>query len=1043
MRPFGFALVVVCAALAGAAAPALPASVPSQFVVETIGSGFDTPTAIAFLPGGRMLVAEKRGHVYTLHNGVKSASPLWNRTSEVLNHHDRGLLGLAVDPNYASNRFIYLLYTVDPDSNGTDDNDDAFGRIVRYQVSATDSNVVNYASRAVLMGVSWRQGPLSASPSHTIGTLRFGSDGSLLASIGDGASYGEMDDGGLDPNAFGSGANKTSNYEDIGAFRAQSLTSLCGKILRIDPASGHGYPSNPYWDGTPTSIRSRVWAYGVRNPFRFGIRPGGSTNPADGDPGTVYIGDVGWTLWEDLNVVRTPGANFGWPCYEGFGQNGDYQDGNPAHNGCGSFGQPDNPASHAPPDAAWHHNTASQSVPPGVKGNAIVGGAFYTGTSYPAAYRGRFFFADYGQNWMRVATYDAGDNLVSISGFGTDMNQPVDIVTDPASGDLVYVSIGTGEVRRIRYTGTVTNLPPVAVATATPSAGLSPLVVGFSSAGSSDPDNDPVGGHAWQFGDGTFAAGPSPSHTYAQPGSYAAVLTVTDGRGGTGRDTVRVVALASNAFPTTPVLDDFDRPNGPIGGAWVGQTSTFRITGNALTQQPGYGSVVWNGAVFGPNQEAFVRLDAITATSNEHNLMLKVQGTAWNTGHVEVRYDAPLTRVSVGTYTPGVGWQSAGFIGPVTFAAGDRLGARALADGTVQVFKNGTLLGAHSVAYWPFAALGGRLGLTLDNAVSSRLDDFGGGDVPFTVNTPPQAIVLGPADHSFYAAGDTLWLHGDGSDAEDTPAELDYGWRVDLHHNNHVHPSSFVSDQKDDFLLGEDHDDGTGVFLVARLVVSDQGGLSDTASVALYPEINLRPADIQALPPQPFSGTPVEYRFALENTGRMASPLVHWTLHTETTVIAEGDTLVPASDRVEVTRLLTAPDVGLHTLRVVVDSTAQVVEQDENDNHAERELIVGGVSLDAGEVPHALALSLPHPNPSAGRSRLTLALPAAAPVGFDVFDLQGRAVWRAPLRRLGAGVWELAWAGALADGTPARPGIYLAVVTAGERSFVRRVARIR
>ncbi len=1035
------ACVAACAAAASAPA-ARAASVPASFKIDTLAAGFDTPTAIAFLPGGRMLVAEKQGRVYSVVNGVKSAVPMWNRTNEVLNHHDRGLLGLAVDPNYATNRYLYLLYTVDPDSNGTDDNDDAFGRIARYQVSATDSNVVDSASRTILMGVSWRQGPLSASPSHTIGTLRFGSDGSLLASMGDGGSYSEMDQGGRDPNAFGSGANLTNTYEDIGAFRAQSLTSLCGKILRIDPATGHGYPSNPYWDGSPTSIRSRIWAYGLRNPFRFGVRPGGSTNPADGAPGTLVVGDVGWTLWEDLNVARTPGQNFGWPCYEGLGPNSQYQAGTPAHNGCGSVGQTDNPTPFSAPAATWNHNNESQSVPPGLKGNAIVGGAFYNGTRYPAAYRGRYFFADYAQNWIQTATFDAADNLGAIQAFGSGMDSPVDLVAEPGTGDLCYVAIGAGEVRRIRYAGTAVNNPPVAVASATPGHGLAPLAVSFSSAGSSDPDGDTVGGHAWSFGDGASAAGASPSHIYANPGSYAAVLTVTDGHGGTGRDTVQVVALASTAFPQTPIVDSFDRANGALGGSWTGQTTSYRITGNELTQQPGYGSVVWNGAAFGPNQEAYVRLDAITATSNEQNLMLKVQGTSWSNGHVEVRYDAPLARVAVGTYHPSAGWQTWGYI-PVTFAAGDRFGARALADGTVEVYRNATKIGTHSVAAWPFAALGGRVGMTLDNATASRFDDFGGGDLPFTINTAPTAAVQAPVDHGFYAAGDTVWLHGGGSDAQDSAAQLAYGWRIDLHHNNHVHPSSFVSDRRDDFLIGEDHDDGTGVFLTARLVVTDRGGLTDTASVALYPEINLRPADLVTTPVQMFAGAPAQYRFALENTGRMPSPRVHWVLHTESATIAEGDTLVPPGGRVTVTRTAPSPDVGLHTLRVAVDSTDAVVETDESDNQAQRDLSVGGISLDAGDLPRVLAVSLPRPNPTASVTRLMLALPSAAPVGFEVFDLQGRAVWRAPERRLQPGLWELAWSGAGADGAPVRPGIYLAIVSAGRQTFTRRVARLR
>jgi len=141
-------------------------TVPAQFVVEDAapGAGFSTPVGIAFFPSGRYLVAEKRGRVYSVFNGVKAPNPMISIESKVLDEHDRGFLGIAIDPNYAVNRYVYFMYTVDPDSNSVDDNDEAYGRIVRYTVSATDSNVADPNSRVVLLGRTWREGPLIASP---------------------------------------------------------------------------------------------------------------------------------------------------------------------------------------------------------------------------------------------------------------------------------------------------------------------------------------------------------------------------------------------------------------------------------------------------------------------------------------------------------------------------------------------------------------------------------------------------------------------------------------------------------------------------------------------------------------------------------------------------------------------------------------------------------------------------------------------------------------------------------------------------------------
>jgi glucose/arabinose dehydrogenase len=104
----------------------------------------------------------------------------------------------------------------------------------------------------------------------------------------------------------------------VGAYRAQLVGSHAGKLLRLDPITGNGVPSNPFYDpGAPRSARSRVWAMGLRNPYRFARRPeSGSHDPNDADPGSLYIGDVGWDTWEDIQVATVGGRNFGWPVFE-------------------------------------------------------------------------------------------------------------------------------------------------------------------------------------------------------------------------------------------------------------------------------------------------------------------------------------------------------------------------------------------------------------------------------------------------------------------------------------------------------------------------------------------------------------------------------------------------------------------------------------------------------------------------------------------------------------------------------------------------------
>jgi glucose/arabinose dehydrogenase len=456
-----FALAA-CLAFLAVAGAAQAQTLPPGFVAEALPWAFDYPTKMLFIPGGRLLVAEKGGIVYVVDGAVRH--PLWVREEEVLNTDDRGLLSIAVDPNYAQNHYLYFLYTCDPDSDGIelDNYNDAFARLTRYQLSATDSNVVDYSTRTILLGVSWPQGFPSGSGSHTIADLEWGRDGTLLVSAGDGAQFDSLDAGGADPGLFLPG--RTNPLEDIGAFRSQYLSSLDGKILRIDPATGLGLPSNPFWDGNPASIASRIWAYGLRNPFRITRRPfTGSTNPNVGSPGTLYVGDVGWMKWEELDVADHGGQNFGWPCYEGPVPRTDYQSKNPPRAGCATIGTPSNPSLPTAPIAWFHHVYPDSGNPAGQSGDVMIGGVFTDARQWPQLYRGRYVYADHVSGWIRMLQVSPANELVSSLDFAADAQGPVSFANDPLNGDLWYVSLWTGEVRRIRWTGT-TSVEPGAVA---------------------------------------------------------------------------------------------------------------------------------------------------------------------------------------------------------------------------------------------------------------------------------------------------------------------------------------------------------------------------------------------------------------------------------------------------------------------------------------------------------------------------------------------------------------------------------------------------
>ncbi len=310
---------------------------PTGFAVEQVGDDWDAAVGLTFSKDGtKMYVWEKAGKVWVVKNGEKVPTPLIDISEEVGNWGDHGLLGFTLDPNFDSNGYIYLLYVVDrhhlmnfgkgtysPTAN--EYNAATIGRVTRYTARASnDRQTVDMSSRKVLLGETPQTGIPILYVSHGVGSIVFGADGSLLISVGDGATAGWLDTGynPADPNdtfvpqALADGIITERN--DIGAFRSQQLESLNGKILRIDPATGKGMPNNPFYSSAhPDAPKSKVWALGLRNPFRFTLRPGtGGAN----SPGVLYLGDVGWQNWEEINVVKNGGMNFGWPIYEGLEQ---------------------------------------------------------------------------------------------------------------------------------------------------------------------------------------------------------------------------------------------------------------------------------------------------------------------------------------------------------------------------------------------------------------------------------------------------------------------------------------------------------------------------------------------------------------------------------------------------------------------------------------------------------------------------------------------------------------------------------------------------
>lgn len=254
----------------------LSLSSKSQTVaLQSFATGFSSPTEIAHPAGdSRLFVVQQGGSIKILNsNGTVNATSFLSLPNTViLSGGERGLLGLAFHPNYATNGYFYINYTRAGDGATV---------IARYSVSTTDANVANATSGTILMTIA------QPANNHNGGTIKFGPDGFLYIGMGDGGFQGDPDN------------------------RAQNINDNLGKILRIDVDSASPYgipPTNPY---VGIAGNDEIWSIGMRNPWKF------SFNRVNGD---LWVADVGQSAAEEINKITSPlpaGLNFGWRCYEG------------------------------------------------------------------------------------------------------------------------------------------------------------------------------------------------------------------------------------------------------------------------------------------------------------------------------------------------------------------------------------------------------------------------------------------------------------------------------------------------------------------------------------------------------------------------------------------------------------------------------------------------------------------------------------------------------------------------------------------------------
>ena len=532
---------------------------PSGFTDSVVFSGRSNPVAVRFAPNGRVFVVENAGRVWTYDNiSDTSATLVLDYSARINTFLDRGLSGLAIDPNYPATPHLYLLYTHDTATNAENGTSIAnrnasdncptppgqfdhgclsFGVLSR--VVDTGNYPLGDSAETVLV-TEWPQ----QYSGHSVQHLTFGPDGFLYASAGDGAMFDIVDLG-----TKGIPVNPTNDPAGSrGALRVQSLRRPAGQnvvmngaVIRIDKNTGAAAATNPNISH-PDPDGQRIVAFGLRNPFRFTFHPG---------TGDIWVGDVGAQARDEINRFSISGTveNFGWPCYEGPGRQGGYDSANVA------FCEDLYPTTqHVAPFFSYAQGqTVFSGDACGTSGGMSISGlAFYpsSGGNFPTKYHGGLFFSDYARGciWTMDAGAGGNPNTATVASFATGLAGVMDLQVGPG-GDLYYVNYTAGTVRRIRY------LTPSAIATATPTVGAAPLTVQFSGAMSTKVSPTDTLSYAWDMdADGQYddATGVSPSFVFATSGIHTARLRVTDQLSRTGFSNILTITVGN---PPAPVID--------------------------------------------------------------------------------------------------------------------------------------------------------------------------------------------------------------------------------------------------------------------------------------------------------------------------------------------------------------------------------------------------------------------------------------------------------------------------------------------------------
>ncbi|MEU2472591.1 PQQ-dependent sugar dehydrogenase [Streptomyces sp. NPDC012842] len=584
-------LLAAAGALGAQQEPAGAAPAAAEFQQVTLAKGVaetGEPMTLAVLPDRSVLHTSRDG---TLRLTDAAGTTKVAGRLNVYTHDEEGLQGVGVDPGFTTNRFVYLYYAPqlstpagDAPANGSTADFapfDGLNRLSRF-VLRTDGTLDTATEKKVL-DVPASRGLCC----HVGGDIDFDAQGNLYLSTGD------------DSNPFASDGytpideRPTRNPAYDAQRSAGNTNDLRGKVLRIKVGADGSYTvpaGNLFAPGTART-RPEIYAMGFRNPFRMTV---------DKPTGVVYLGDYGPDAGTasaargpagqvEFNRI-TKAGNYGWPYCTG--RNDAYADYNFATSASGAAFSCSAPRNTSPNNTGLTDLPAAQpawipydggSVPEfGSGSESPMGGPVYrydaastSPVKFPESFDGDFFAGEFGRKWIKRIE-QAGDGTVqSVNAFPWQGTQVMDMAFGP-DGALYVLDYGTGYFNGdensavYRIENVTGGRSPLAQVSADRTSGTSPLTVRFSSAGTSDPDGDPLT-YAWKFGDGGTSTAAGPSHTYTADGQYTAELTVSDGTGRTA--TASVAVTVGNTAPTVKL-------ELPLDGRIIdpGAAVPFRVT---------------------------------------------------------------------------------------------------------------------------------------------------------------------------------------------------------------------------------------------------------------------------------------------------------------------------------------------------------------------------------------------------------------------------------------------------------------------------------